>query len=300
MNFEQLQYFRIVAEEENLGRASQRLHITQQGLSANIIKLENELGVYLFDRIGRKIFLNENGRRFLNYADLLLSDYRAALESVHSHPQENRTISIATTGRNIASKLIMAYLSCNSGVSICVRNIDTVHIPYALTRKNADFVVTSFPYTSPETESLELFQERFCAAVPLEHPVAALQEVSLQELQNERFALTSEADTFRQDVNAMCAKGGFTPNVIISSYPSDPVFRAVQSGIAITFVGELSNNAEEMRVGRGIKLVPLKESFARRSIYLVWLKNGLTEEHLRLFRSYAEESAGELYLNPLL
>jgi len=68
MELSQIRYFIMAAQEQTLTKAAQRLHITQPALSKSISKLENELGVRLFDRAGKKIALNERGREFYEYA----------------------------------------------------------------------------------------------------------------------------------------------------------------------------------------------------------------------------------------
>ncbi|MBE5997655.1 MAG: LysR family transcriptional regulator, partial [Lachnospiraceae bacterium] len=187
MNFDQLRYFKIAAEEENLGRASQKLHITQQGLSANIIKLENELGVYLFDRIGRQIFLSEQGKIFLRYTDMILQDLQSAEDALQSNLEEKqRTIAVSTTGANLASLLISGYLSCHNGTNIILNIIADKYIPFALAQHNVNFVVTSVPYNSPETDSIVLYEQPFVVLASKNHPLSERTEISLEELKNEK------------------------------------------------------------------------------------------------------------------
>ena len=62
MNLSQLHYFQIVAEEEHISRAAEKLHISQPSLSTTIRRLESELDTPLFDRRGRNIYLNKAGQ----------------------------------------------------------------------------------------------------------------------------------------------------------------------------------------------------------------------------------------------
>ena len=72
MNITQLRYFVSVAQLENMTKAARLLHLTQSSLSKNIAMLEEELGMPLFDRGSRRIILNQQGRRFLEYSSMVL------------------------------------------------------------------------------------------------------------------------------------------------------------------------------------------------------------------------------------
>ena len=65
MDLTQLQYFQILAREENMSRAAEKLHVAQPAISASLSRLEKELDARLFDRKGRKIVLNSAGKIFL-------------------------------------------------------------------------------------------------------------------------------------------------------------------------------------------------------------------------------------------
>ena len=74
MDITQLQYFQILAKEENMSRAAEKLHVAQPAISASLSRLEKELDVLLFDRKGRKIVLNPSGKIFLNFTDKVIGE----------------------------------------------------------------------------------------------------------------------------------------------------------------------------------------------------------------------------------
>jgi DNA-binding transcriptional LysR family regulator len=78
MELRHLRYFAVVAEEQHFGRASQRLFVAQPALSRQIQEIEGELGVTLFDRIGRNVRLTEAGRTFLQEAQGVLAQVERA------------------------------------------------------------------------------------------------------------------------------------------------------------------------------------------------------------------------------
>ena len=73
MNLSQLHYFQVVAEEEHISRAAEKLHISQPSLSTTIRRLEKELDTPLFDRRGRNIYLNQAGKQLLEHVHFIFS-----------------------------------------------------------------------------------------------------------------------------------------------------------------------------------------------------------------------------------
>ena len=82
MNLDQMHFFTVVAQMENVSKAAESLHMTQSTLSKNILRLEDEIGVPLFDRRGKKLFLNEQGSRFLETCQKTLKEMSEAKEEI--------------------------------------------------------------------------------------------------------------------------------------------------------------------------------------------------------------------------
>lgn len=97
MNLDQMHFFTVVAQMENVSKAADSLHMTQSTLSKNILRLEEELGVPLFDRHGKKLFLNEQGSRFLDTCRKTLQDVSEAKEEMRrslGNPEKKIRIAI--------------------------------------------------------------------------------------------------------------------------------------------------------------------------------------------------------------
>lgn len=147
MELSQIRYFIAAAQFQNLSQAARVLNITQPALTKSILKLEEELGVYLFDRAGKKVVLNEQGKRFLN---LTLNSVRGlddAASAVKSHLISNPSLYI---GLFQHSEEIMRCLEEFSNVSpeICIQldhlrvtsnDVDTNRFDMLLYPKNSLF-----------------------------------------------------------------------------------------------------------------------------------------------------------------
>lgn len=99
MKISQLRYFTTLAELENASKASELLHISQSSLSKNILALETELGVQLFDRNGKHLVLNPIGESFLESSQKILQEYDKAVENMNAITTgSNSKIKIGTCG----------------------------------------------------------------------------------------------------------------------------------------------------------------------------------------------------------
>ena len=82
MNIQNLRYFATAAKLENVSKTAGLLHASQSAVSKNILALEEELGVRLFDRIGKKLVLNDAGRRFLQSCEIILEETDAVAKDL--------------------------------------------------------------------------------------------------------------------------------------------------------------------------------------------------------------------------
>ena len=99
MNIQNLRYFAIVAKLENVSRAAELMHTSQSSISKNIFTLEEELGTKLFDRHGKKLVLNDAGKRFLQSCDRILQETETVAKDLrHMSTGDDNLIRICAEG----------------------------------------------------------------------------------------------------------------------------------------------------------------------------------------------------------
>ncbi|MFM8333164.1 MAG: LysR family transcriptional regulator [Candidatus Methylumidiphilus sp.] len=115
LNYHHLRYFWVIAKENNLTRAAERLHVSQSALSIQLRKLEESLGQTLFDRDGKRLLLTEAGRIALDYADAIFSTGDELLSLMHNRPGAHRQLlrvgAVSTLSRNFQLELMRPLLS---------------------------------------------------------------------------------------------------------------------------------------------------------------------------------------------
>lgn len=188
----QLEQFVIIAKEGTISKAAEVLHISQPGLSRSMQRLEEEIGISLFDRKKNKISLNDNGRLMAVLAQELLDKKEDMIEQVRRFDYSNRSIRIGAIapaplwGLIYACEKIAPELLLSSTV-----DGSQEHLLAGLQSKEYSIIVLNHPIEDFAYRCVELFQEQLYLSLPTSHPKAVLKEISFKELDGESVLLLS-------------------------------------------------------------------------------------------------------------
>ena len=217
-----LRYFVAVAEELHFGRAAKRLHIVQPTLSAQIVRLEEELGVPLFYRTKRRVELTSAGTAFLPEARRTLEQSeRAIREARRAASGETGRLAIGLVGSatySVLTEVLSVYRERFPDVILAPREMNTVGQVEAL-REGTIEVGFLRPASGFEAQDLRLevfIREPMVVVLPKDHRLATLKLVPLEALAAEPFVLPSREREpgFNEQVTRACQEAGFTPTVV--------------------------------------------------------------------------------------
>ena len=291
MDIVQLQNFPAIAEFEHLTKAASHLHISQPALSASLSRLENELGLELFDRVGRRLHLNENGRILLNYANNILqnvADARAELAAYSA--SKNPTLSFFLTSKHGLDEYYIAYSKEHPEVTMRHIEIHLHDIPRVLMDKDCDFIVTTC--TNPEEFgcSYEVANEApLQLAVQKNHPLAQRKSIRLEELKDEDFICMPARNSFQATVTRLCNEAGFAQKQVAECYFCN-LFAYLLNGVGIALVTDnLFRNFNQMDFFRKeLTLIPIENENALIKNVLLWRTDrkmtGAAKEFLQTVR----------------
>ncbi len=187
MKLSQLKYFKTVAELGKITQAAKVLYISPPALSATIASLEKELGVVLFDRSSNQIVLNEQGRILLRYVNQIFNNIDCAkIEIQKSLMEADESIQIAVTTSNIWISLISAFAMEYPQIMLSFTTLKISQLQNHDLSQLYSFILAERDDFSPDgMASICLYKETPVAMVPLNHPLAERDHVSLADLQNE-------------------------------------------------------------------------------------------------------------------
>ncbi|MFP7492879.1 LysR family transcriptional regulator [Terribacillus saccharophilus] len=268
MELLQLHYFRKVAELEHMTHAAEALNIAQPSLSKAISRLEEDLGVKLFERYNRQIKLNDNGRIFLKRVDAVLHELQEARRELGEYNQHtDHTIRLSVTIPRVLPDLISEFLSNEPQVHF-KQYVQSVPIMTEKLRSGElDFCISSVPIKGDDIKWQPLMTEEILLIAPPGHWLESKSHVSLYELKDESFVSMNEGYGIRNLTDNYCQLAGFQPHIAFEGDEPGVIGELVNKGLGIAFIPSVSligNKTPHLPVVR------LQDPICERTIGLAW------------------------------
>ena len=284
MELNQLKCFLEVARLEHITQAADQLHITQPALSKVIARLEDDLGVKLFDREGKNIRLNEYGRVAQNYAQRIMytiGDMEAELAEMSAGQAGNLRIgsSFPAQEPNWILECIRTFALQRPDVGVRLRQYSAARLRSALEEREIDLALSTIPIRGEGVEWRELFVEKMG------------KELSLADLSRERFYCNNANSDVQELTYVFCERAGFTPNIHFECEFPSYIGEAVSLGHGISLISERgylrSLNKKDRRPWEdAITFRPLKEDWCCRMCGIAHLSERYLPQAVREFYQF--------------
>ncbi len=267
MELHHLRYFEAVARHGHVTQAARELHIAQPSLSKQIQVLEAELGVALFNRVGRRIELTDAGELLLPYARRILRAVADAREALHERANlEHGRVSIGappTVGTHLLPQALADFNQRYRNIELELHEAGGSSLVQLLAEGAVDLAVVPLPVAGVEVA--ELFTEELVVAVRPEHPLASQMPVVARDLEAEGFVLFPVGYELRDRTLQLCRNAGFEPRIVLDGAEMDTVLRLAAVGLGIAVVPRLALEGVEALVG-----VSIQDARLNRTLGLIW------------------------------
>ena len=289
MDNRQIIYFLAVVKFGSFSQAAEELYISQSSLSKQIIALEKELELLLFDRSKRKIALSPAGEVFLPHARSFNTTYREMLADLKEF-QTLPPLSIVTipvmAQYGIASHI--AQFEANyPGIKLILEEREAVSILGALNNRQYDLGFIRNNYLDTKSfASLNVAKDKFLMVVSKKHRFASRASLSLQELSNENFIMFDKGTVVHELAVDACRAAGFEPRIFYASFRVESVLGLVASNTGIALMMEKIFNYSSHP---DVVAIPLDETIES-NIVLVWRKNKNLLRGARLFIDFMKKN----------
>ncbi len=244
MQLHQLRYFCAVAETGSFSRAAEQSHVSQPSLSQQILKLEDELGARLFDRLGRSVRLTELGKTFLPRARTVLRELEAAKGDVVEGKEFIGGPVAVGVIPTVAPYFLPPRLTAFSRKFPQVRLTVVEEItPVLLERLRAgtiDVAILALPLRGHEFDAVPLLTERLFAVLPRKHKLNSRPSLSLKDLRAEPFLLLRDSHCFRDTAVAACDRARLDPQIVFESGQFSSLVSMVGAGMGVSIVPEMA------------------------------------------------------------
>lgn len=282
MTLTELKYIVAVARERHFGRAAEACFVSQPTLSVAIKKLEDELGVVLFERGSSEVSLTPSGERIVVQAQRVL-DEAARIKELAKQGKDPLTGAlrvgvIYTVGPYLLPALIRQLLRDAPNMPLLLNENFTVKLLELVKNGEIDVAILALPLPDSGLVIQPVYDEPFVVAVPRRHPWARRRAIAAEELKKENMLLLGTGHCFRDNVLEVCPE--------LSRYSSEAegiqktfegssletIRHMVASGIGITVMPQTSVPAKTPRDSL-IEYVPFRPPVPQRRVVLAWRKS---------------------------
>ncbi|GAB2945148.1 LysR substrate-binding domain-containing protein [Micromonospora polyrhachis] len=259
MELRQLEYFVTVAETGNFTRTAEQLHVAQPGVSAQIRRLERELGQELLDRSGRVVRVTEVGMAVLPYARAALAavdGVRLAVDELAGLVRGHVSIGMVTSHNVDLPGLLARFHEAHPAVEVTLAEANTDQLVEDLRAGSLDTAIISVGGGIPAGLAIQVVDDQpIVAAVSHDHELAVHQVISIDTLRGRLMISMPRGTGLRARLEEACATAGFTPRIAFEA--SSPEFLAQLAarglGVAIlprAFVEARSEHLRPVTIGR--------------------------------------------------
>lgn len=284
MEWSQLQYFQTVAQLQHFTQAAEVLSISQPALSRSIARLEEELGVPLFERQGRTVSLNTYGQIFLKRANRALQEIELGkheLQNLLDPWRGNVSLGfIHSQGSNLVPDLIGSFRRNFPQIHFNLYQNVTNLLLDKLEAGEIDFCFCSKPHRD-SIQWIQLFTEEILLIVPKEHPLAKRRSVALRELAEESFITFKKELSLGEILFQLFKEAGFMPKITFEGEEVGTVAGLVAAKLGIALIPKLKM-LENMKVSQ----VHISEPLCQRVIGMAWVEGHYTSPAAKNFKDF--------------
>lgn len=294
ISIRQLRVFEAVARHLSHTRAAEELHLTQPAVSMQVRQLEDEVGLPLFERLGKRILLTEAGQEILHYSltvNRSLREMEEVLESLKGVNRGHLQIAVASTVNYFAPRLLAVFQRRYPGIGLRLDVTNRENLVQLLDSNAVDLVLMGLPPTDIEVESEAFMDNPLVIIAPPDHPLAGARQIPLARLAGEVFVMRETGSGTRQAMERFFSEHDLTIRYGMQMTRNEAVKQAVRSGLGL---GVVSLHTIELELEtRRLVILDVQGFPDRRQWHLVYRRGKRLSPAASAFRDFVlAEAAG--------
>lgn len=272
MDLLQLQYFIAIAECQHITKAANLLRVSQPSLSNTLSRIENELDLKLFDRQGRNIVLNDNGKIVLKHAKNIFRE----LDNIHTElaelqAQNTNTVTIGSVDSVYVKDWLPAFIEAHPDILIRHAIGSCATLETQLLDGDIDFAITDSRTLPQECACHVMGTDEYVVLTPLSSKIASDAPQDFALFQEEPFICSPKAEDILRPIDMLSQEAGFTPNIIFEG-GQDLLSRLQPLGYGniVAFISRLARPEYRAQCEKFSRIVSLTNNCARYNVHIVW------------------------------
>ena len=283
LTLRQMRYFEALAREKHFGRAAEAVHISQPALSAQILDMEQGLGVRLVERNRNGILLTRQGEEVLAQVRSVLEQVERLESGVRSNGRmldgPVRIGIIPTVAPYLVPKLVPCLRERYASIEIELKEAVTDRLILDLQDGTLDAVIAALPIEGDGTEAFPLFVDRFFMAMANNAEAILLSPLIETQVDVDRLLLLEEGHCLREQALSVCGTAGKRSLVTFGATSMTTLLQMVSHDMGMTLIPEMAIPTETAR--NDIRIVPFAETAPSREIGLIWRKSSGRRDEMK-------------------
>jgi DNA-binding transcriptional LysR family regulator len=241
----QLQAFEAVARLGSFSGAARELFVTQPAISKKIRLLQDEVGLALFEQIGKRIHLTDAGRLLLTVCTDWLdtwSRFEQSIADLQGLKQGKLRIAVVTTSKYFMPRVLGPFCDRYPGIDVSMEVVNRDRLLERLARNDDDLYVMGVPPDNLDIDSEPLISNPLVVVAPASHPLAQRNRLRLTDLANEPFLMREHGSGTRIAVERMFAEKGTPLNVRMELGSNEAIKQAVAGGLGLAIMSRHALN----------------------------------------------------------
>ena len=295
LTFRQLSIFSSVSRHLSFTRAAEELHLSQPAVSMQIRQLEENVGMPLFEQLGKKIFLTEAGHELYHYARTIaeqLGEAEAVLSELKGLKRGKLKIAVASTANYVAPKLLATFFKRYPDVTVSLDVTNRQALLAQLVSNEIELAIMGKPPGDLDLIAESFMDNPLVVIAPVDHPLASERAIPLQRLQDKVFLVREAGSGTRIAMERFFAQHELTYNPGMEMNSSEAIKQAVQAGLGL---GVVSLHTVELELeARRLAVLDVEHMPIRRHWYIVHRREKRLSASAMAFRRFLLEEAANL------
>ncbi len=295
LTFRQLKVFEAVARNLSYTKAALELFLTQPAVSMQVKQLEINVGLPLFEQMGKQIFLTEAGKEMYHYAKVIaeqLDEAGDVIDQIKGVHRGHLDISVATTANHFATRLLASFVKCHDGVQFSLDVVNRETLLRQLANNERDLVIMGRP---PEEAGLvaESFLDNPLVVVAApDHPLVGQTKTSLGVICKETFVTRERGSGTRSALERFFENHGVVVKTTMEMTSNEAIKQAVEAGLGLG-LASVHTLALELETKR-LVILDVEDFPILRHWYVVYRKGKRLSPVAQAFREYVHAEAATL------
>ncbi len=288
----QLKVFESVARQLSFTRAAEELYLTQPAVSMQIKQLEQQIGLPLFEQLGKRIYLTEAGEEVRRYAQRISAELREladGLEALRGLNSGRLRLTVASTANYFATDLLAAFTHRQPGITFQLEVTNREGVIRRIQDNEMDLAVMGRPPEGLDVAAEPFMPNPLVIIAPPDHPCADGTPVPPEQLQDELFVLREQGSGTRNALERFLDQRGLSLRGGLEMSSNEAIKQSVRSGLGLGVVS-IHTVALELELGR-IQVLNVEGFPLQRQWYLVHRSGKRLSPAAEAFRQFILEEA---------